>query len=59
MVGSLRFQYLNRCVIKDGKVIKEELLFKNIGRVREVRMAPDGYIYIGVEGEGVYKLMPL
>ncbi|MFC5284838.1 PQQ-dependent sugar dehydrogenase [Pedobacter alpinus] len=59
MVGSLRFQYLNRCVIKDGKVIKEELLFKNIGRLREVRMAPDGYIYIGVEGEGVYKLMPI
>ncbi len=59
MVGSLRFQYLNRCVIKDGKVIKEELLFKNIGRVREVRMAPDGYLYIGVEGEGVYKLLPV
>jgi glucose/arabinose dehydrogenase len=58
MVGSLRFQYLNRCEIKDGKVVKEELLFKNIGRVREVRMAPDGYLYMGVEGEGVYKLVP-
>jgi glucose/arabinose dehydrogenase len=58
MVGSLRFQYLNRCEIKDGKVIKEELLFKNIGRVREVRMSPNGYLYIGVEGQGVYKLVP-
>jgi glucose/arabinose dehydrogenase len=58
MVGSLRFQYLNRCEIKDGKVVKEELLFKNIGRVREVRMSPDGYLYMGVEGEGVYKLIP-
>lgn len=58
MVGSLRFQYLNRCVIKDGKVVKEELLFKNIGRVRDVRQAPDGYLYMAVEGEGIYKLVP-
>lgn len=58
MVGSLRFQYLNRCVIKDGKVVKEELLFKNIGRVRDVRQAPDGYLFIAVEGEGIFKLIP-
>lgn len=58
MVGSLRFQYLNRCVVKDGKVVKEELLFKNIGRVRDVRQAPDGYLYMAVEGEGIFKLVP-
>ncbi|WP_017259427.1 PQQ-dependent sugar dehydrogenase [Pedobacter arcticus] len=58
MVGSLRFQYLNRCVIKDGKVVKEELLFKNIGRVRDVRQAPNGYLYMAVEGEGIFKLVP-
>ena len=59
MVGSLRFEYLNRCVIKNKKVVKEELLFKNIGRIREVRMAPDGYLYIGVEGKGVFKIVPI
>lgn len=59
MVGSLRFEYLNRCVLKDGKVVKEELLFKNIGRVRDVRQAPDGYLYIAVEGQGVFKLEPV
>ncbi len=58
MVGSLRFKYLNRCVIKNGKVVKEELLFKNIGRVRDVRQAPDGYIYMAVEGQGIFKLLP-
>ncbi len=58
MIGSLRFQYLNRCVIKDGKVVKEELLFKNIGRVRDVRQAPNGYLYMAVEGEGIFKLVP-
>jgi glucose/arabinose dehydrogenase len=49
----LRFKYLNRCEIKNNKVVKEEILFKNIGRVRDVRMAPDGYIYLSVESPGV------
>jgi glucose/arabinose dehydrogenase len=53
LVGSLRFKYLNRCEIKNNKVVKEEILFKNIGRVRDVRMAPDGYIYLSVESPGV------
>ncbi len=53
LVGSLRFKYLNRCQIKGNKVVKEEMLFKNIGRLRDVRMAPDGYIYISVESPGV------
>ena len=44
MVGSLRFEYLNRCVIENDKVVKEEILLKNIGRLRTVVMGPDGYI---------------
>jgi glucose/arabinose dehydrogenase len=60
MSGSLRFKYLNRTVVKDGKVIKEEILFKNIGRVRDVRMGPDDYIYIAVETPGIiYRLTPV
>jgi aldose sugar dehydrogenase len=60
MSGSLRFQYLNRSVLKDNKVIKEEILFKNIGRVRDVRMGPDGFIYIAVENLGmVFRLTPV
>lgn len=58
--GSLRFQYLNRSVMQNNKVIHEEILFKNIGRVRDVRMGPDGFIYIAVESPGtIYKLVPL
>ena len=60
MSGSLRFQYLNRSVLKDNKVIDEEILFKNIGRVRDVRLAPDGYLYIAVESPGIiYRLVPI
>lgn len=53
LVGSLRFKYLNRCVIRNNKVVKEEILFPNIGRVRNVKIAPDGYAYVAVEDPGV------
>ncbi len=60
LVGSLRFKYLNRCKMKNGKVVGEELLLKNIGRLRDVRMGPDGYIYVSVENPGfVFKLIPV
>ncbi|MEP7107609.1 MAG: PQQ-dependent sugar dehydrogenase [Ferruginibacter sp.] len=60
MVGSLRFKYLNRCTIENGKVISQELLLKNIGRLRDVRMGPDGYLYVSVEFPGfIFKLIPV
>lgn len=59
-VGSLRFRYLNVCYLDGDKVVKEEPILKNIGRVRDVRIAPDGYIYVAVESPGyVYKLVPV
>ncbi|MDH5379644.1 MAG: PQQ-dependent sugar dehydrogenase [Cyclobacteriaceae bacterium] len=59
LIGSLRFRYLNRVRMEDGKVIEEESLLKNIGRVRFVEMGPDGYIYVGVEEPGyVFRLLP-
>jgi len=58
LVGSLKFQYLNKCVIKNNKVIKQERLLDGIGRVRSVRQGPDGYIYVGVENVGIVKIIP-
>ncbi len=60
LTGALRFEYLNRSILKDNKVVKEEILFKNIGRVRNIVMGPDGYLYMSVESPGiVYRLTPL
>jgi glucose/arabinose dehydrogenase len=59
LVGSLRFKYLNRCELRNGKVVKEETIFPNIGRVRNVDMGPDGYAYVTVEDPGyVFRLVP-
>jgi len=58
LIGSLIFQYLHKCKIKDNKIYKEERILEDIGRVRSIRQGPDGYMYIGVENMGIIKLIP-
>ena len=58
LVGSLKFKYLERLILEEEKVVKREKLFEDIGRVRHVVEAPDGYLYIAVEGEGIFKIVP-
>lgn len=57
LVGSLKFSYLERLVIENDEVVKREKLFEDIGRVRNVKQAPGGFIYIAVEGKGIYKIV--
>tara|TARA_R110001583_G_scaffold79163_7_gene214019 strand:- start:648 stop:1445 length:798 start_codon:yes stop_codon:yes gene_type:complete len=58
LVGALKFKYLERLILENNKVVKREKLFEDIGRVRNVVQAPDGYIYVAVEGKGIYKIVP-
>jgi glucose/arabinose dehydrogenase len=37
---------VRRLELKDGKVVTQEILFKNLGRVRHVITGPDGAIYV-------------
>ncbi len=58
--GSLKFHWLSRCVMEGNVITSEESMLKDIGRLRDVRTGPDGYIYITVESPGyVLKLLPL
>ena len=56
--GSLKFEYLERLVIENNKVVKREKVLDKIGRVRNVVEGPDGYLYVGVEGKGILKIVP-
>jgi len=58
LVGSLAFQYLERLVVKENVIVYREKLLEGMGRVRNVRQGPDGYLYVGIEGKGIYKLIP-
>lgn len=58
LVGSLAFQYLERLELNETKVTRREKLMDGIGRVRSIEEGPDGLIYVGVEGKGIYRLNP-
>jgi glucose/arabinose dehydrogenase len=57
-VGSLKFEYLERLEIKNNQVIEREKVLDSIGRVRNIEEGPDGYLYVGVEGKGILKIIP-
>jgi glucose/arabinose dehydrogenase len=60
LIGSLSFQYLERVVLKDHSVMHREKLLDGIGRVRNVVMSPDGYVYVAIENPGkILRLMPM
>ncbi|MEG9329115.1 PQQ-dependent sugar dehydrogenase [Salinimicrobium catena] len=58
LAGSLKFQYLEHLSLDGKKVTAREKLLEGIGRVRDVVQAPDGFIYVSVEGKGIVKLLP-
>jgi glucose/arabinose dehydrogenase len=59
-VGSLRFKYLERIVLRGHAVQHHEKLLINIGRVRNVAVSPDGLIYVAIETPGkIVRLVPV
>ena len=60
LVGSLSFKYLERIVINGHSVMHREKLLEGIGRVRNVVMSPDGFIYVAIETPGkILRLIPM
>ena len=48
-VTSLKMEELFRFVIDGKKVLHQELILKDIGRLRDIKVGPDGFIYLLVE----------
>ncbi len=44
--GGLRSQQLHRLVIEAGDVVKDEILLRGEGRIRDVQTGPDGLLYV-------------
>ena len=46
-VGALKDQMLVRLKLDGEKIVREERLLKGrLGRIRDVRVGPDGYVYL-------------
>jgi hypothetical protein len=57
---SLAQQELRRLVLDERRVTGQEVLFKNIGRVRDVCSGPDGFIYVALNGpDNIIRLEPV
>ena len=61
LVGTLRPQYLHRVKLdQNGELLDQEEMLDNLGRIRDIRLAPDGFIYIAVESGGtLIRLLPV
>ncbi len=59
LCGGLAKKYLSRLEIKNNNVLKENILLKDIGRIRNVKQGPDGNIYVSVEEPGrILQIIP-
>lgn len=60
--GSLLKEEIYRLEIENGEVVHEEALITEVvGRIRDVRQGPDGFLYVATdEGDGgIYRLEPV
>ena len=48
-VGGLAGQQLRRLEIKGRQVVRQEVVFDALGRVRDVAQGPDGYLYVALQ----------
>mgnify|MGYP000338963671 FL=1 len=58
LAGALVFSQVERIGLKDNKVVTRSKIAEGLGRPRDVKQGPDGFIYVSIENKGVYKILP-
>ena len=59
LVGFLKHQQIVRLVLDGHKVVKEEVILRESGRVRDIRTGPDGALYVLIDRRGmILRLTP-
>jgi glucose/arabinose dehydrogenase len=46
LVGALAFEEIRRLVIDGNRVTSQEMILKGVGRVRDLKVGPDGALYV-------------
>lgn len=54
LVGALAGQHIHRVELEGTKVIHTEVLLEGFARFRDIRIGPDGYIYVLTELPGIF-----
>lgn len=59
-VGGLASKELHRLQIEGQEVVADDIVLKNVGRVRDVASGPDGYLYVILNGpDRIVRLVPV
>ena len=63
-VGGMAAQHLSRLTLDGPRVTNQEVLVQRMGRIRDIRQGPDGYIYLVTDDRDgkptpVYRLEPV
>ncbi|TFV96197.1 PQQ-dependent sugar dehydrogenase [Algoriphagus kandeliae] len=60
LIGALAKMHINRVDMEGTDALSQEIMFQDLGRVRQVSESPDGYLYAITEGTGLLvKLLPV
>ncbi|WP_236032673.1 PQQ-dependent sugar dehydrogenase [Algoriphagus pacificus] len=60
LIGALAKTHINRVDMDGTKALSQEVMLQDIGRVRQVKESPDGYLYAITEGTGLLvKIIPI
>jgi glucose/arabinose dehydrogenase len=60
MVGALKYEEVKLLHIENNRVIHEQTIVKNLGRVRDVQTGPDGAVYVVLNNtDKVVRLTPV
>lgn len=58
LLSSMKFSFLSALEISNKGVSKQYKILEGIGRVRSLAQGADGYIYLGIDGQGIKRLEP-
>lgn len=58
LVGSLKFGYVELLELDGEHITGRKKIAQDIGRTRNVKQGPDGFVYVAVEGRGIYRIVP-
>jgi glucose/arabinose dehydrogenase len=59
LVGALKYEEVRLVSIVEDRIIHDEVILKNAGRVRDVACGPDGAIYVVLNKPGtILRLTP-
>ncbi|MBT3601526.1 MAG: c-type cytochrome [Candidatus Latescibacteria bacterium] len=60
LAGGLRYEVVSLLNVESDRIMHEEVIVKNLGRVRDVSTGPDGAIYVVLNSPGtVIRLSPI